>query len=115
MTLYGGTWVNYAAGRVLVGLDSEDADFDAVGKTGGAKTHTLTTNELPAHDHKNGNHSYLLRPPYGGSLTGNDTSGAGSEQAVGAGDGGEIASVGGNAAHNNLQPYVVVRFWKRTA
>jgi hypothetical protein len=114
-TLYGGTWVNYAAGRVLVGLDANDTDFDAVGKTGGAKTHTLTTAQLPAHDHRNSDHFYLLRPPYSGSLTGNDANGSGSEQAVGAGDGAEIATVGANQPHNNLQPYVVVRFWKRTA
>lgn len=114
-TLYGGTWVNYAAGRVLVGLDAGDTDFDAVGKTGGAKTHTLTTAQLPAHDHRNGDHSQLLKPPYAGSLTGNDTGGSGSEQAVGAGDGGAIASVGSNEAHPNVQPYVVVRFWTRTA
>jgi hypothetical protein len=113
-TLYGGTWVNYAAGRVLVGLDASDTDFDAVGKTGGAKTHTLTTAQLPTHDHKNGDYSYLLKPPYVGSETGIDTIGSGLEQAVGTNDGGSIASVGSNEAHNNLQPYVVVRFWKRT-
>ena len=33
-----GTWVAFGAGRVLVGLDSGDADFDTVEETGGAKS-----------------------------------------------------------------------------
>lgn len=116
-TLYGGTWVNYAAGRVLVGLDASDSDFSTVGNTGGAKTHTLTTAEMPAHNHGNGDHTYLLKPPYEGSLTGSDsvfTAGL-LEQAVGPGDGAAIQSAGGGSAHNNMPPYVVVRFWQRTA
>lgn len=35
-----GTWAYYGAGRVLVGLDAGDADFDTPGETGGAKTNT---------------------------------------------------------------------------
>ena len=42
-TLFGGNWEAFGAGRVLIGLDSADTDFDAVEETGGAKTHTLTT------------------------------------------------------------------------
>ena len=38
-------------GRVPVGMDANDTDFDALGETGGAKTHTLTESELPAHGH----------------------------------------------------------------
>lgn len=42
-TLLGyGTWSAFGAGRVLVGLDSGDADFDSVEETGGAKTVTST-------------------------------------------------------------------------
>lgn len=38
-TLLGyGTWSAIGAGRVLVGLNSGDTDFDALGETGGAKT-----------------------------------------------------------------------------
>ena len=36
-TLFGGTWAPFGAGRVLVGLDSGDTDFDTAEKTGGAK------------------------------------------------------------------------------
>src|SRR5690554_645462 len=37
--------------RVPVGFDSSDADFNALGKTGGKKEHTLTIAEMPAHNH----------------------------------------------------------------
>jgi hypothetical protein len=47
----GTTWVVFAAGKMLIGLDSGDTDFDTVEETGGAKTHTLTTDEIPSHDH----------------------------------------------------------------
>ena len=51
-TLLGfGTWTAFGAGRVLVGLDSTDTDFDSAEETGGAKTHTLTTSEIPSHTH----------------------------------------------------------------
>jgi hypothetical protein len=63
-TLLGyGTWSAIGAGRVLVGLDSGDTDFDVVEETGGAKTvasagsnaaeaaHTHTFTQVPNHVH----------------------------------------------------------------
>lgn len=38
-------------GRVPVGVDSNDTDFNAVGKTFGEKSHTLTIDEMPNHTH----------------------------------------------------------------
>ncbi len=38
-------------GRVSVGRNPSDADFDNVGDTGGAKTVTLTTAQMPSHTH----------------------------------------------------------------
>ena len=35
--LFGGTWERYANGRVLVGVDEADTDFNTAGKTGGEK------------------------------------------------------------------------------
>ena len=40
-------------GRMPVGLDSSQTEFDNRGKTGGFKTHTLTSAEIPAHSHPN--------------------------------------------------------------
>ena len=104
-TLFGfGTWSEYGQGRVLVGKSAE-AEFDTLGKTGGAKTHTLTVAEMPAHQHPmaraDGGATYQYS--YKNNI-GHPTSGVA-----------YIESAGGGGAHNNLQPYIVVYFWKRTA
>lgn len=49
--LGGGTWVRWGKGRVPVSLDEDQTEFDTSEETGGAKTHTITVAELPAHDH----------------------------------------------------------------
>ena len=103
-TLLGfGTWTAFGAGRVLVGLDSTDTDFDSAEETGGAKTHTLTTSEIPSHTHTldtsdNPGGTGAIEVA-GGSPTSTQTT----------------QSTGGGQAHNNLQPYIVVYMWKRTA
>ena len=38
-------------GRVVVGRDSAQTEFDSLGEIGGAKTHTLTESEIPSHTH----------------------------------------------------------------
>ena len=48
---FGGTWVVWGAGRSPVGVNTSDTDFSTVEKTGGAKTVTLTTGNLPSHTH----------------------------------------------------------------
>ena len=45
-----GTWER-VKGKVLVGLDENDEAFNTIGKTGGEKTHTLTVDEMPEHNH----------------------------------------------------------------
>ena len=102
-TLLGfGTWVAFGAGRVPVGIDSGDTDFDTAEETGGAKTHTLTVNEIPAHTHSVPNSGSQNNSFDSGTTVGNDTTGT-------------SGSTGGGQAHNNLQPYIVVYMWKRTA
>lgn len=49
---WGGTWERIK-GRVLVGVDENDSDFNTAEKTGGEKTHTLVVSELPQHTHAN--------------------------------------------------------------
>lgn len=38
-TFLGGTWESFGSGKVLVGQDTTDTDFDTLGETGGNKTH----------------------------------------------------------------------------
>jgi hypothetical protein len=108
-TLLGfGTWSAIGAGRVLVGQDTNDTDFDTLGETGGAKTHTLTIAEMPSHTHVQTNNSATT-----GGLVGyaaRDTS-TNNQTATGY----STEATGGGGAHNNLQPYLVVAFWQRTA
>jgi hypothetical protein len=108
-TLLGfGTWSAFAAGRVLVGLDSGQTEFDTVKETGGAKTHTLQVSEIPSHTHVQTQNSVAT-----GGLVGyaaRDTS-TNTQSATGY----STEATGGGGAHNNLQPYIVVHFWERTA
>lgn len=108
-TLLGyGTWEAFAAGRVLVGRDAGQTEFDTVEETGGAKTHTLTIAEMPSHTHVETNNSATT-----GGIVGwgaRDTS-TNTQTATGY----STEATGGGGAHNNLQPYIVVYMWKRTA
>ena len=104
-----GTWSAYAAGRVLVGIDAGQSEFDVAGETGGAKTSTLTTSELPAHTHV-----VTSQTATTGSATSYehgtlDTSSAEAEATEVTG------STGSGAAFSNLPPYVVVYFFRRSA
>lgn len=104
-TLLGfGTWTAFGSGKVLVGLDSGDTDFDTLEETGGAKTHTLTESEMPAHTHT--------------IDTGNQSNATNTRVGKWDGSGGEdtqtTSSTGSGSAHNNVQPYIVVYMWKRT-
>ena len=99
----GTTWTAFGAGKVLVGVDASDADFNTVEETGGAKTHTLSTSEMPAHTHT-----------YGKSTTSENMSIHDITGLRGAATA-NTGSTGGGAAHNNIQPSIVVYMWKRTA
>jgi len=112
-TVFGGTWVSFGQGRVLVGHDDAaepDTDFVAPSGDGssvllgGAKTHTLSIDEIPSHTH--GFTAHL-------TTSGSNNRTGGGELSTSAS--GTTAATGGGTAHNNLQPYVVVYMWKRTA
>ncbi|WP_408954722.1 phage baseplate protein [Natroniella sp. ANB-PHB2] len=46
-----GEWQPVAAGKVPVGVDPNDSDFNSVEKTGGEKEVNLSENEMPSHSH----------------------------------------------------------------
>ena len=111
-THFGGTWVSFGQGRVMVGHDDAaepDTDFVAPSGDGssvllgGAKTHTLSVDEIPSHTH-----GFTLENARGTGAEGSED-GASSFSTV------NTDATGGGGAHNNLQPYVVVYMWKRTA
>lgn len=47
---YGGTW-ELIKGKMIIGFDDTDDDFNTLGKVGGSKTHTQTIEELAKHTH----------------------------------------------------------------
>jgi hypothetical protein len=145
-TTLGGTWVQFGAGKVLVGLDTSDTDFNLKSKTGGAKTssytpagkntngavksHTLTINEIPSHQH-------LV---YAAFASGWRVAGQSADNNLKAGVSGQTAkastdqytyAAGGGGGHTHgftqptftgtaanipvVQPYITVAMWERTA
>lgn len=131
----GTTWQRISQGRVLIGVNESDTDFNSAGKTGGEKTHKLTKEEsgLPSHGHgftqpKIPNHQHALQRTQLGIQTGSTNRYFASGTTVGgntANDGGGGACTGGavsahagadaSTAHNNLQPYLTCYIWQRTA
>lgn len=89
-------------GKVAVGVDSEDTDFDTLGETGGEKTHTLSVSEIPAHSHTPTSGNFCTT----GSGAKNNLVASGSAYAQTS----TTANTGGGQAHNNLQPYQVVNY-----
>lgn len=118
-----GTWVAFATGRTLVGIDVSQTEFDTVEETGGAKTHTLTTTEIPSHAHAEqvaqiGDPSLLqtaTRATGAGSIGTNVLNHTTNGNGNGGTDGINTGNTGGGGAHNNLQPYIVVYMWKRVS
>lgn len=113
-TYFGGKWEKFAKGKTLVGLDDNDSDFNKLSKTGGAKKHKLTTDEMPRHYHKFDRQQWFGAD----SISNNNnnaifswkTSEGGSTSKAYSGD---VLNTGGNKPHNNLQPYIVVNMWRR--
>lgn len=104
-------------GRVPVGLDSTQTEFASMGESGGEKTHTLTTSEMPSHTHTQNAHNHTF--PGNGALTDGPT---GTPYSVQNGTfyGFRATSTnsttavnqntGGGGAHNNLQPYITLKY-----
>ena len=120
-TLFGGTWVSFGEGRTIIGVgtgtdsNSTSKTF-AINETGGEYNHTLTINEMPSHSHLlrynisngttyRGGYS-LIYDTYSRSWTSDNGQNTIDHY---------MDSAGGSQSHNNLQPYITVYMWKRTA
>lgn len=107
-----GTWTLWGQGRVPVGVDTTDSDFNSVEKTGGEKKHKLTTAEMPKHKPNVG--IYINNNVSGGDVYWFEPKGFASGN-TGSSNSTKVSEVGGDQAHNNLQPYITCYMWKRTA
>lgn len=106
----GFTWERTAVGKVLVGIDSTDTDFNTIGKTSGTKKVTLTKNDLPktigqallydSNAAEQSSHTDALMTQWSNKYRSGLYN---------------VVSEQGGEAHNNLQPYQVVAYWKRVA
>lgn len=96
-------------GIVPVGFDQSQTEFAGLGQTGGEKTHTLTTAEMPSHTHTMGS---ARNGGSGGSATDypKQSDNGGTTPALS----GLTGSQGSDGAHNNIQPYVTVSFIIKT-
>lgn len=95
-----GTWERLK-GKVCLGLDENDADFNTIGKTGGDKEHILTPNELP---------SVVVAGPYNTAGEGWTLGDGGTPQIYTNGN----TTIGLNHPHNNMPPYEIVGYmWIR--
>ena len=88
------------AGKVPVGYDPADTDFTPVGHTDGEKTHPLTVTEMPSHRHSMGS---LWRSGTGSDNRYQASANCGTMTRY-------TEYTGGGKAHNNLQPYAVVKY-----
>ena len=115
----GGEWESYGEGRTIVGAgtgtDSNNVQkvFE-INETGGEYEHTLTGNEMPAHNHR----IFVTANSYEAILGGDylTTTSASSSSIVTSGRSeGRTKENGGSQSHNNIQPYVVTYIWKRVS
>jgi len=113
-----GTWAAFGAGKVLVGQDTGDASFNTLEETGGSKDATL-----PSHTHSitDPGHIHAART-LPNAIAGTATTAVRLDGTTFSNDivqtavtGITVNSVGSSATNANLQPYVVVKMWKRTA
>ena len=87
-------------GRVVVGKDTLQTEFDTLGETGGEKTHTLTINEIPSHYHS----IYVDETGTGGIWGPMGTQQQSLQRNAITGN------TGGGQAHNILQPYITLNY-----
>lgn len=88
-------------GKMIIGYDPDDNDFDTMGATGGSKTHTQTVNEMPSHNHQlignNNTGGKAETVPYGSQSTGTSMY--------------AIKATGGGQAMDIMNPYIVLNYY----
>lgn len=121
-TLLGfGTWTAFGAGRVMVGLNGSDTLFDALEETGGSKdatvvSHTHTMAGAGAHAHElPGELVQGTTNTSPSAITDNNTRPQSSVTDPVFDHTHTIDSTGSSGTNANLQPYITVAMWKRTA
>ena len=109
-SIWGGKWIRTAKGKFIAGLNEDEDEFRTVGKTGGEKTHVLTVDEMPRHDHEQ-----LVTVNSGCSINGRVDYNTDAKNNNKYTQGIRTGLTGGGNAHNNLPPYEVAYKWKRIA
>ena len=110
-SLFGGTWEKFT-NRFLVGAGG----LYSVNSMGGEEKHTLTTSEMPRHNHNGSDAGYAF-------LVDLNKQDASSEFAMLTASTVQYrytvnrgtAYTGGGGSHNNMPPYYAVNIWRRTA
>jgi microcystin-dependent protein len=109
-------------GKFVAGYNSADSDYDAIGDGGGAKTVTLTDDQIPTHNHlAAGNTIFNKLACRAADGDANNTPGSldaltpATEYRVGGMTESQwtqatIQSVGGNVAHENRPPYFTLAY-----
>lgn len=92
VTLGGGVWQAWGSGRVPVGVDTGQTEFNAVEETGGAKTHTLTVDQIPSHDHAQDPHSHGMSHDHSSTSTNSTGAHVHSIDSSGGGSTGDLGS-----------------------
>lgn len=102
-TVFGfGTWTQIKDRFILAAGDTYPA-----ASIGGEATHTLTIDEIPAHNHKLKTCDAV--GPYDAPVRGDGSNEGWASSAS------TIANAGGGQAHNNMPPYLAAYIWQRTA
>ncbi|CAM0001952.1 tail collar fiber protein [Vibrio phage D479] len=116
-TLFGGSWTRMAQGRVLVGQGTLQGRTFNVRQTGGEYEVVLTEATMPSHKHAGwGEHHWYNGKGLGfGVATQYGRGNIGSRKTDSDNYLYYSEPKGGSGAHNNIQPYLVVYMWERTA
>lgn len=124
-TLYGGTWAAWGGGRVPVGVNTADNDFNTVEKTGGKKTErhefkvgykgyfgaTVGDDENMVQAYRYSTSSYGTYAYEGSTQT---SVNVGIQASTNTRDVAQASSTGDTSETSIVQPYITCYIWKRT-